>query len=93
MIHNDRQHGQPAVLFRDTKANIEAFTGLEEGAAAYAADTDELGTYDGAAWTWGRLTSAHRYRQFLYVLDGMGDFVFLTDDDGHPLMGLLDLEA
>lgn len=37
-------------------------------------------------------TGATQYRQFLYVLDGMGDFTFLTDTDGNPLMALLDLE-
>jgi hypothetical protein len=47
----------------------------------------------------GRLTAAAngsavgKYRQFLYILDGLGDFQFLTDDDGHPLMGLMDLEG
>lgn len=36
--------------------------------------------------------SVGQYRQFLYILDGLGDFQFLTDDEGHPLTGLLDLE-
>jgi hypothetical protein len=42
-----------SVQYVDTKANIEALTGLSEGAIAYATDTNELGSYSGAAWTWG----------------------------------------
>jgi hypothetical protein len=38
---------------KDTKANVEAFVGAEEGWIAYATDTKEFGTYDGATWTWG----------------------------------------
>lgn len=53
MKHNDQQLGAPQILYRDTQANIEALAGVAEGAIAYATDTDMLGTYDGAAWTWG----------------------------------------
>jgi hypothetical protein len=53
MKHNDRQYGKPFCEYNDTKANIEALVGLSEGCIAYATDTDELGTYDGASWTWG----------------------------------------
>jgi hypothetical protein len=48
--------------------------------------------YNGSGWVNQAPTNAGKYRHFLYVLDGTGDFQFLTDDDGHPLMGLLDLE-
>ncbi len=53
MEHNDRQYGKPFCEYNDTKANIESITGLEEGCIAYATDTNELGTYDGASWQWG----------------------------------------
>ena len=44
-----------AIRYRDTKANIEALTGLVGGEVAYATDTGEEGHYDavGAAWDWG----------------------------------------
>lgn len=56
MIKNDRQLGAPFGLFSDTKANIEALTGLTGGETAYATDTGEDGVYDavGSAWVWGR---------------------------------------
>lgn len=45
--------GEPIVLPSDTKANIEALTGILQGSIAYASDTDEVGTYDGVSvWTW-----------------------------------------
>ncbi len=53
MLVNDRQYGRPQVAYADTKANVEALTGQIEGAVAYATDTDQFGTYDGAAWQWG----------------------------------------
>ncbi len=49
---NDAQLGKPGILFKDTKANIEALTGLAEGSTAYATDTNEFGSYSGAAWAW-----------------------------------------
>lgn len=53
MQTGDTQLGKPAVLYKNTKANIEALAGIAQGAIAYATDTDELGTYDGvSAWTW-----------------------------------------
>ena len=55
MQHNDRQYGIPFCEYNDTKANIEAITGLSEGCIAYATDTNELGTYDGSDWQWANL--------------------------------------
>ncbi len=38
---------------RDTKANIEAFSGtLEEGAIGYATDTEQVGLYTNGSWVW-----------------------------------------
>jgi len=54
MKQGDVQKGMPAVLYTNTKANIEALAGVAEGANAYATDTDEFGSYDGATWTWGQ---------------------------------------
>lgn len=50
-------YNQPIVNYKSTKSIIEALTGIEEGAMAYATDTNELGTYDGASWVWGNLGS------------------------------------
>lgn len=52
MRKGDTQLGTPYVEYTNTKANIEALTGISEGATAYATDTDRLGTYTGAAWKW-----------------------------------------
>jgi hypothetical protein len=38
-------------LWADAKATIGALT-PPEGFMAYATDTDEIGTYDGASWNW-----------------------------------------
>lgn len=44
---------KPAPLYVGIKATIEAMLDILEGAIAYASDTNEFGTYDGATWTWG----------------------------------------
>lgn len=64
MRSDDAQLGFPGRVYTDTKANIEALTGVSEGAVAFASDTHVFGTYDGTAWNWlhnsypadGRLT-------------------------------------
>lgn len=53
MKRNDAQLSFPEVLYKNTKANIEALTGVPEGAVAYATDTDQIGAYTGAVWKWG----------------------------------------
>jgi len=53
MIRDGKVIGAPLEQYKNTKANIEALSGVGEGAIAYATDTDELGSYDGAAWNWG----------------------------------------
>lgn len=52
MKHNDKQIGKPQIIYKDSKTNINALTGLEEGAVAYATDTDEFGYYNGVTWVW-----------------------------------------
>lgn len=54
MHKNDQQFGTPEALYKGTKAAIEALTGVPEGAVAYATDTNEFGSYNGSAWTWGQ---------------------------------------
>lgn len=57
MRQGDRQLGIPQIIFVGTKASIEAITGLDEGAIAYASDQaadSAFGTYDGSVWTWGQ---------------------------------------
>lgn len=49
----DQQLGTPQALYKGTQAAVEALTGVPEGAVAYATDLNQLGTYDGASWTWG----------------------------------------
>lgn len=53
MLHGGEHVGRPVIQYTDTKANIEALSGVPEGAHAYATDTDEPGWYDGLAWVWG----------------------------------------
>lgn len=53
MIKSDQQLGAPGVLYKDTKANIEALT-VVEGATALSTDTHEDGFFNGTIWVWGR---------------------------------------
>jgi hypothetical protein len=53
MRENDVQKGKPEVVYKDTKANIEAIASPVEGMIAYATDTNEFGSYGGSAWVWG----------------------------------------
>lgn len=39
-------------FYKDTKANIEALTGVTAGSWAFATNTNEVGYYDGAAAAW-----------------------------------------
>lgn len=75
MIRNNRVYGGPLVQYRDTKANIAALSGIEEGASAYATDTNECGSYDGATWAWTPVTTAANDIQ---VGDGSGNWIKKT---------------
>jgi len=88
MRHNDAQLGIPETIYKGTKAAVEALTATE-GMIAYATDTNEFGSYNGAAWDWGN--GGGQYRQFTYVVTA-GDFSFIIDEDGNPVMALQDLE-
>lgn len=79
MRHSDQQLGAPLVEYTDTKANIEALTGISEGAHAYATDTDEPGWYDGAVWQWGSSSLISKI-----LTDDDGNVV--CDDDGDVVM-------
>ncbi len=61
MIKGDKQYGAPFEQYTATKAQIEALTGVGEGALAYAMDTDELGKYSGAAWVWTWTPGSHTH--------------------------------
>jgi len=52
MIHDGKVIGLPLVDYTDTKASIEALSGLEAGMTAYASDSQQFGYYDGSAWQW-----------------------------------------
>ncbi len=55
MRKGDIQLGRPHLPYRNTKATIEALTGLIGGEVAHATDTGENGYYDNvaSAWVWG----------------------------------------
>lgn len=55
MRRGDKQVGFPYKPYENTKANIEALTGLTGGEVAHATDTGENGYYDEVAvsWVWG----------------------------------------
>ena len=61
MRKDDKQLGAPFVNYKDTEANIEALSGIVEGAQAYATDTDKLGTFDGTNWVWGSAGGASAF--------------------------------
>jgi len=88
---DDTQLGRPETIYKDTQANIEALASPVEGMIAYATDTNQLGSYDGAAWTWYSAVPTGQYRQFVYEVSG-GDFSFVIDEEGNPIMALEDLE-
>jgi hypothetical protein len=80
--------------YEDTKANAEALAGsLSEIMFAHATDTGEIGFLVNGTWTWMNPTppTIGQYRQFTYVVSG-GDFSFIIDADGKPIMALQDLE-
>jgi hypothetical protein len=101
MIKNDRQLGTPFGLFSNTKANIEALTGLTGGETAYATDTGEDGVYDAVAeeWVWGRSgggggggTPAGGDGEIQFNDDGdFGASPYLKfDNDGNLILGTRD---
>lgn len=57
MKESDRQLGKPGRLYRNTKTAIEALSldAGDEGCEAYATNTNQLGTFDGATWHWSDL--------------------------------------
>ena len=90
MIHNGKVYGKPLVQFIDTRANIEAMTGLQEGSIAYASDTNQLGSYNGSTWDWYSAGAIGQYRQLVWDVVG-DDLEFLTED-GEAVYDLVDLE-
>ena len=83
MRENDVQLGKPIVVYKDTKANIEALTSVVQGSYAYATDTDEPGWYDGASWHWigaGRIVNTTRVTTTYTAL--VTDYMIYADTDG-----------
>lgn len=81
MIKNDRVYGAPLCQYKDTKTNITALSGVEEGAIAYATDTNEFGSFDGSTWTWGQSGStapATTAANDFQAGDGSGNWVKKT---------------
>lgn len=50
MKHGDTQLGAPLVIYKDTKANIVALTGVAEGSIAYLTDERRLLIHNGTNW-------------------------------------------
>jgi hypothetical protein len=69
-----------------TKAAVEALTGVAEGSIGYATDTNELGSYDGSAWTWGSgafdLAAAINGAAVGSPLDANDEFAYWQDASG-----------
>lgn len=72
MRHGDKQLGAPLVQYTDTKANIEALTGLIGGETAFATDnpTAPLGCYNGTVWVWGGSGDNHASSLTVVEQDG-----------------------
>lgn len=71
-------------LYAATKATVEGDADLQtEGQIAYATDTNELGSYDGATWQWysDRLVPVNRITG-VTTLDDTYDVVFADTDGG-----------
>jgi hypothetical protein len=84
---NDAQLGQPETIYKDTKTNIEALSGVE-GMIAYATDTNELGSYSGAVWTWGQGASSLALNDLSDVsttAEATGDVLYKSAGDWIPI--------
>ena len=89
MRKNDKQLGIPYQEFTGSKASIEALPGLTEGCVAYASDTNEFGSYNGATWTWGSGGGGHVRQEEGTPLTARANLNFVgagvtaTDDAGN----------
>lgn len=86
MIVNDRVLGKPLVDYTDTKANIEAMTGLVAGSSAYATDIQKSGVYitgasDGSYWLW-RSDEAAVIKTGTYAMSISDRDVYITGSGG-----------
>ncbi len=52
MKTQDRQLGQPAQVYKNTKTNIESLPSPQTGMVAYATDINQFGYYNGSGWEW-----------------------------------------
>ncbi len=67
---NDQQFGRPQILYKATKAQIEATPNPQAGMIAFATDVNQIGIYTSGGWQWGT---------------GGGDMlkaIYDTDNDG-----------
>lgn len=85
MRHNDAQLGRPAILYKDTQANIEALTAIE-GMEAYATDIHLKGFYNGSAWVWSAASTTH----YEPVTNGDPDNPEIVFEDGDVVMEEVD---
>lgn len=63
---------RPGALFAAPKAIIEALNNVPEGSIAYATDTNEFGSYNGASWTWGQGGGSGDMLKSVYDADNNG---------------------
>lgn len=88
MRHGDTQLGFPFTEYTNTKAAIESLTGVPEGSIAYASDTNQFGSYNGASWTWGQGSGGHTIEDegtpltTRTKLNFVGGGITATDDSG-----------
>lgn len=68
-------------FYVNTKAAIEALSGVQEGALAYATDTNEFGTYNGTLWTWGQGGAGIPLSPTFYDDITNGQLIRWDDDD------------
>lgn len=87
-------NGSGGAQWEAPAAAASAFTDLTDAPATYSGQAGKIvqvkATEDGLEFVAN--SSTGQYLQFLYALDGLGGFNFLTAASGEPLMGLENLQ-
>jgi hypothetical protein len=75
-LNRDLNPDFPSPPYRATKSTITGLSGVNEGAVAYATDTDEFGYYTGSSWIWIKPGSGSGFNADL--LDGQHGSYYLN---------------
>lgn len=77
---NDSQLGTPATPYSNTKANIEALTGLTGGECAYSTDTGLYGYYNAISEVWVWIEPSHGGLQYFFedTASDIGGYKLMT---------------